>query len=348
MAATKPKRLSRRTLLLTGGSAAVALSGGLLAGRSLLGGADPAPSTVVGAFDAAATREVVAPTALANTTVAQSFAFDSERGDLYAVQIVQGGLRLADEPDRVPADERGLLGDLCVTRIPADRTAPTSMYLRGFGHGVSMGVQPTRSGALLWVESDADPKTGYGRAVTRVAFRAGTTLDSGHPSVRHHRPVPGSFANQPVYDAVTRRLMVAYRTGSGTGAQWYAVYRADDFAAGRYDELYAVRAAGRTSDETFQGCALYGDHVYQLTGNEYTDADGDNPAASGGNALLSAVDLRTGKVAGRAPVTAAADLPYREPEGLAVLVTDRPRLCVGFATGAAGGRRFTVHSFAPL
>ncbi|MEV7413777.1 signaling protein [Streptomyces sp. NPDC089919] len=341
-------RLSRRALLLTGGSAAVAVGGGLLAGRRLTdhgpaaGGPEP-----VGSFDAAATRQVLAPTRLANTTVAQSFDFDPARGDLYAVQIVQGGMRLAGDGRRISGDERTLLGDLCVTRLPARGGPPEYMYLRGFGHGVSMGVQPGPTGVWLWTESDADPKTGYGRAVTRIPFRPGATLDSDDPSVRHHRPVPGSVANQPVYDAHGDRLMVAYRTPGEAGRQWYAVYRAADFAAGRYEELYAVRSAGRAG-ETFQGCTLYGAHVYQLTGNEYTEDDGDNPPAEGGNAVLSAIDLRSGEVAGRAPVTAGRDLPYREPEGLAVRTTDRPRLCAGFATGPSGDRRLTVHSFEPL
>ncbi|MFJ6937841.1 signaling protein [Streptomyces sp. NPDC101132] len=337
-------RLSRRALLLTGGSAAVAVSGGLLAGR-LAGG--PEESSRVGVFDAADTGEVLAPTRLAQTTVAQSFAFDDTRGEVYAVQLVQGGLRLPGERERFSSEVRARSGDLCVTRVPADGGDLQHMVLRGFGHGVSMGVQPTRSGVWLWTESDADPTTGYGRAVARIPFEPGAVLDSDDPAVRHHRPVPGSFANQPVYDAVEHRVMVAYQTARKPDRQWYAVYPADSFAAGRYEELYAVRQAGRKPDETFQGCALYGDHVYQVTGNEYTDGEGGNPRSSGGNTVLSAVDLRTGRVDGRAPVAAALSLPYREPEGLAVRVTDRPRLCVGFATGDSGDRRLTVHAFGP-
>ncbi|MFD9302310.1 signaling protein [Streptomyces sp. NPDC060048] len=343
--------ISRRTMLLGGGATGVALTGALLTGR-LSGAArdrdlpEPPSSPVVGVFDTSADQQLLAPTPLMNTTVVQSFAFDDTRGDLYAVQIVQGGLWLDDEPDRLTSAERSLNGDLCVTRVPVSGNGKTEyMYLRGFGHGVSIGIEPSRSGVWLWTESDADPKTGYGRAVARVPFKAGSTLDSDDPSVRHHRPVPGSVANQPVLDLVGDRVMVSYWTTDKPAQQWYSVYRRDEFLAGRYQELHAVRQVGRKTSETFQGCTLFGDHVYQLAGTAYTGADGRNPPSSKGNARLSAIDLRTGEPSGRARVYAASGLPHREPEGLAVQVTDQPRLCAGFAVGDSGDRTLTVHAF---
>lgn len=282
-----------------------------------------------------------------NTTVVQSFAFDDTRGDLYAVQLVQGGLWLDGERARVPSADRSLNGDLCVTRVPLSGGLNETqfMYLRGFGHGVSFGVEPNRQGVWLWTESDADPETGYGRAVARIPFKAGTTLDSDDPSVRHHRPFPGSTANQPVLDLAGDRVMVSYWTTHKPAQQWYAVFRRDEFAAGRYQPLQAVRQVGRKGSETFQGCTLFGDHVYQLAGTAYTEEDGRNPPSSKGNARLSAMDLKTGEPAGRARVHSASGLSHREPEGLAVRLTDQPRLCVGFAVGDPGERMLTVHSF---
>ncbi|WP_371618496.1 signaling protein [Streptomyces sp. NBC_00454] len=343
--------ISRRTLLLGGGTAAAALTGGLFAARfSGAGwitdpGAEP-DSPLVGAFDTRTDQQLLAPTSLMNTTVPQSFAFDDARGDVYAVQLVQGGLRLRGEDRQLPSDQRAAEGDMCVTRLPAPGTGdPQFMYLRGFGHGVSIGVQPHRSGVWIWTESDADPANGYGRAVARVPFREGTTLDSADPSVVHHRVSPGSQANQPVLDMAGGRVMVSYWPADDPSRQYYSVYRTEDFVAGRYTELYKVRQVGRKDSETFQGCALYGDVVYQLAGNSYTAKSGDNPRSRGGNTRLTAIDLTTGRPAGRATLTAGRELPYREPEGLSVRLTDPPRLCVGFGTGEAGGRMLAIHSF---
>lgn len=345
--------ISRRAVLVGGGTTAVALAGGLLSGQLSGGTARPDgkpeanPQPVVGAFDTSSGEQLLAPAPLMNTTVPQSFAFDDSRGDIYAVQLIQGGLLLRDEQGRITPDMRSAAGDLCVTRLPAPGTGdPEFMYLRGFGHGVSLGVQPHRSGVWIWTESDADPTTGYGRAVARVPFRAETTLDSADPSVVHHRVSPGSSANQPILDMAGGRVMVSYWPAETPSQQWYAVYRTDDFVAGRYTELLKVRQVGRRDSETFQGCTLYGDHAYQLAGNAYTGADGDNPRSSGGNARLTAINLNTGKRAGRATVTAGGGLTYREPEGLAVRLTEPPRLAVGFATGEAGNRMLAIHSFA--
>jgi hypothetical protein len=88
---------------------------------------------------------------------------------------------------------------------------------------------------------------------------------------------------------------------------------------------------------------LHGDHVYQLSGTSYTAPSGDNPPKSGGNTRVAAIDLRDAGAAISRRTTVARTLEHREPEGLAVRLTDGPRLCVGFATGPVRGRMFTVH-----
>ncbi|WP_405776007.1 signaling protein [Streptomyces sp. NBC_00859] len=337
----RQRNYSRRTALWAGVSAAAA-AGGLAGGQWY---ADHR-SDRDGTSEPVDTSQILAPTPLHQTTVPQSFAFDDSQGDIYAVQLVQGGVRLPGEPRRLTSTERDRRGDLCVTRLSAGGRTRGHMFLRGFGHGVSLGVEPSAAGALLWTESQAHPETGYGQAITRFAFRDGAVLDSGHPGLRHHRPVPGSVANQPSVDMAARRVMVSYWTvpAYGERQQWYAVYDMDSFLAGRYEPLHAARQRGRGADETFQGCVLHGDRVYQLAGNAYTSVSGTNPADSGGNTRVTAVDLRGGAAPAPRRITSGAGLAYREPEGLAVTLAGRPRLCVGFATGGSRARMLAVHS----
>lgn len=338
-------KYSRRALLAAGGAGAVALSGGFVGARILSGMSDDEPEASVGDFGLTPSSELLAPSRLRFTTVAQSFAFDDTRADVYVAQLVGGGLRLPGESRRPTSAERARHGDLCVNRLSSGGTLTGHMILRGFGHGVSFGVEPTGSGVLLWTESQAHPRTGYGLAVTRVPFTDGAVLDSRDPSLVHHRPVPGSIANQPSLDLTARRVLVSYWTADAAGRrrQWYAVHDMDAFLDGRYEPRARTRQRGRGPKETFQGCALHGDHVYQLSGTSYTAASGDNPPGSGGNARVAAIDLRDSGAAISRRTTVARTLEHREPEGLAVRLTDGPRLCVGFATGPVRGRMFTVH-----
>lgn len=340
-------KYSRRTVLTVGGAGAVALSGGFVGARVLSGPADDGkPEASVGDFGLNASSRLLAPCRLRYGTVAQSFAFDDTRAEVYAAQLVGGGVRLPGERRRATSAERARHGDLCVNRLASDGTRTGWMILRGFGHGVSFAVEPTRSGVLLWTESQAHPRTGYGRAVTRFPFADGTVLDSTHPSLAHHRPVAGSIANQPSLDLSARRLMVGYWTvaASGRREQWYAVHDMDRFLEGRYRPLHTVRQSGRGPEETFQGCVLHGDYVYQLSGTSYTAASGGNPPESGGDTRVGAIDVRDGRAAAARRTTVARALGHREPEGLAVRLTDGPLLCVGFATGSPRDRMFTVHA----
>ncbi|MFE5734503.1 signaling protein [Streptomyces sp. NPDC056528] len=337
---------SRRTLLIAG---TAALAAGGLGGLALWGDAmtedsenAPAPA-LAGGFDIARPTRLWRPTALSDTTGPQSLAFDDVRQDVYAVQLVQGGLTLADDEDEpVDADRRKRAGDLCVTRFSRSGERLGRMYLRGFGHGLSMGVEPRGDTVRLWVESR--PKSGYGRAVARVRFADGTVLDGDDPAVRHHPIAPeGATRVHPAVDMAGERLLVGYRQGAVRG---YTVHRLRDVVADDYAPVHRIARAPYLEDETFQGCALYGDHVYQLTGNPYSKADGRNPRDSGGNTFVSAVDVRTGAPAGRQRVTVDRELRYREPEGVAVRLAPDPVLCMGFSVKTADRRKLALYGFA--
>ncbi|MFC8495295.1 signaling protein [Streptomyces sp. NPDC057235] len=337
---------SRRTFLIAG---TAALAAGGLGGLALWGDgrtedAKNAAPAIAGGFDIARPTRLWRPTALNDTTGPQSLAFDDVRRDVYAVQLAQGGLTLEDdEEEPVDADRRKRDGDLCVTRFSRSGERLGRMYLRGFGHGVSMGVEPRGDVVWLWVESR--PKSGYGQAVARVRFADGAVLDGDDPAVRHHPIAPkGSTRVHPAVDMAGERLLVSYRHATGHG---YTVHRLRDVVADDYTPVHRIARTPHLEDETFQGCALYGNHVYQLTGNPYSKADGRNPRDAGGNTFVSAVDVRTGTSAGRQLVTVDPGLRYREPEGIAVRLAPDPVLCMGFSVKAADRRELALYGFAP-
>lgn len=259
---------------------------------------------------------------LKEPTVLQSFAFDEVNKHLYVLQVRRGGL----------AD-----GDLCLNRLDYHGHRLGHMYLRGFGHGVSLGVENAPDGtARIWTEADAE--RGYGQGIARFRFSAGAVRTHESVTVRH--PVAGSTNNQPSVCRGSRRIAVRYRMH---GSPRYRVWELDPFVAGDYSEPVADFAqTGAHPDPTtpLQGWTLYRDTVYQLAGTAYDEKT--NPAAAHGNAYVSCLDIHTGELLQRHRTEAGHSLGYREPEGIAVRRSPEPRLCLGFASGTEGARRFSV------
>ncbi|WP_432014767.1 teichoic acid biosynthesis protein C [Streptomyces cucumeris] len=328
-------RLTRRRFALAGGAAA--------AGAFAAFAARTEASAAVegGRFDLTVpSTQLVRERTPHNSTVLQSFAFDDTNKHLYTVQLMEGGIRLDGEPGPVSGADRAARGDLCLTRMSLTGTELGFMYLKGFGHGVAIGCEPSGTTAQLWAESDADPDSGYGRAISRFRFAAGTVLSSGSSSLVKHRPVPGSTANQPAVDMLNKRLLMRYRLG---GVPRYRLMELTDVTAGRYSAVHDIPQTGVAADETFQGFAVLGDYVYQLTGTAYTGEDGTNPPSGHGNTHVSCLDLRSGELVQRARTEAAYSLDYREPEGMAIQLTSPRRLCMGFASGLGGDRKVSVY-----
>ncbi|AWZ03855.1 MULTISPECIES: signaling protein [unclassified Streptomyces] len=338
---------SRRTLLFAGGTAAAGMAVGGLGWRLRTKSAPPEDDSppIAGMFDMRTAAEMLAPSPLFNTTGPQSFAFDDSKGLVYTLQGIQGGLQLNGEKEPVSSADRKTAGDMCLTRMSSSGQPRGHMYLRGFGHGISFGIEPVGKSTLIWVESKPDPESGYGRSVARVLFRDGALLDGSNPTVAHYDPVPGASDVSPALDLAGGRVLVSHQKGE---EHRFSVYGMTDFLAGRFEAAHTLQAGVQVKEEEwFQGCALHGDFVYVLTGEPYTGKNGDNPPKSDGNTYVSAIDVRTGEARGRRLVTAARHLPYREPEGIAVSTAGpNPALCVGFSVKARDARELTVYSFA--
>ncbi|WP_432743255.1 teichoic acid biosynthesis protein C [Streptomyces sp. JH002] len=336
-------QLNRRGFVLGAGAAAVTGATGLaLSGPAFAAAGDGVSATAAGGtFNLSVPAERwIREQTLHNVTVMQSFAFDDVNGHLYAIQVMQGGLRLSGESAAVSGADRAARGDLCITKLTLAGTKLGHMYLRGFGHGVAIGVEHAGATPWLWTESDANPSSGYGRALSRFRFANGTVLDSDASSLAKIRPVPGSTSNQVSIDNLNQLLLLRYRL---SGVARYRLMNLADVKAGRFTALHDVPQAGVSDSEVFQGFAVLGEHAYQMTGTSYTSESGSNPPSGRGNTYLTRLDLSTGTVTQRSRTEAAYSLSFREPEGVAIRLSNPRRLCLGFASGASGARRFSVY-----
>ncbi|MFJ3665902.1 Teichoic acid biosynthesis protein C (Precursor) [Streptomyces sp. NPDC090106] len=264
----------------------------------------------------------VAQKRLHEVTVLQSFAFDETHERLYALQVRRGG---------------GEEGHLCLNQLTLTGELLGHMHLRGFGHGVSMGVQNAADGTV-WIWTEADAHGGYGQGVTRFRFADGATRTGADVALR--KPIPGSLNNQPSVCMASSRIAVRYRL---KGVPRYRVWDLDAFVARSYgDPLADIAQPAAHPDPKipFQGYALHGDHIYQLAGTAYDSTA--NPAAKGGNAHVSCVDVTTGELLQRTRTEAGRRLAFREPEGVAVRHRAGQGVYLGFASGEAGARRFSL------
>jgi hypothetical protein len=306
--------VARRRLLTAGGG---------LAAAALIGGfGEPAAAAVPASprFDLSQpSHDLFREAALFQQTVIQSFTFDNINRRLFVAQLANGS---------AAADN----GDLCITRLDFAGNQLGHMFLTGFGHGVSIGVEPVGSTSYLWTEVDS--ANTRGTRLARFPFASGTTLDHTSTALEKHQPITGIDTVTCATDPVNERLVMRYRTG---GAFRYAVYTLADLHAGVYDRRLAdlAQPAGLA---TFQGYAVYGEYLYMLDGEAYSST---NPPP--GNAHVSSVSLNGGPVT-RVPTNAGGSLTYREPEGMAVYrtVAGETRLFLGFASGATGKRRANI------
>ncbi|MGW0363843.1 phage baseplate protein [Streptomyces sp. NPDC002990] len=279
---------------------------------------------------------------LKNSTVMQSFGIDPVTAEIFVLQVVQGGLTLSGESGPKTGPQRADNGDLAVTRLSQAGAVTGFMYLRGFGHGVSMGVEHRAGVSYLWTETAAvptgDDEDGYGTAVTHFPFRTDSVLDYGSPlHAKPYTPVAGATNVTCTIDPTTNRLVVRFKSGG----MKYESYDLAKAAAGVWEPIRRIPQPDPKG--VFQGYASLGGVLYMLAGEAIAADNPANPAP--GNTYLTAVDWSTGLVLDQQFVRAQPGLEYREPEGMAVSVRGGiPHVHFGFACDDSGPRTCTILS----
>lgn len=327
---------SRRQILRrAGGLTAAALTGSLVLTRAGTANAAAVPASKRFDLTDSSTewfREIL----LNETRILQSFAFDNTNKHLYTAQLVDGGRILTGETQACTGTERSANGDLCITRLDWQGYIIGRMYLKGFGHGVSIGVEPSGNSAYLWTETNSVPdslNTGYGTKIARFKFANGAVLQPDSYQVTRFEPVPGSDHNTVAVDPVNNRLAHRHRL---SGSWKYSLYDLAAFKAGTFTPLATVDQPDVLTGPTFQGYTTMGQYLYTLDGTAYTyDTDGNRTSDS--NTYLTSIDWNTGLVYERRLSKAGESLFYREPEGLAVQIPDTAtpavaRLHIGFGS----------------
>ncbi len=258
---------------------------------------------------------------LSETRILQSFGFDNNNKHLYTAQLVQAGRILPGETRTYTGTERSTNGDLCVTRLDWGGNIIGRMYLKGFGHGVSIGVEPSGNSAYLWTETDSVPdgtNTGFGTKVARFKFANGAVLRPDSQQVTRFNPAPGSTNNTVAVDPVNNRLVHRHRIN---GAFKYSLYDLATFKTGTFTPLITIDQPAVLTGPTFQGYTSLGQYLYTLDGTAYSyDANGNRTSEA--NSYVTSIDWNTGLVHERRLTKAGESLFYREPEGLAIQIPD--------------------------
>ncbi|MDQ1028475.1 hypothetical protein QF035_006057 [Streptomyces umbrinus] len=312
-------RINRRTLLKAGGAAAVGLGATVL-------GATPASASVPVSM-----RFVLGGTggnpiwkrSLHANWVLQSFGYDSVNEQIYFLQ---------HNSTNTNAE---YYGDIWVTRTDLAGNETGSMALHGFGHGVSVAVEPYNGKVYLWTETLGAGTTNenfYGTRMGRFEFINGAVFEANDSRIQDRTPTISDVVRnpQPVIDPSTNRLLVRYSNGT---QRRIVAFNLSDARAGRLaDANRLVERALPDPVATHQGFAAYGSFAYLLEG-------GTNSAS-----YLRTIDLNDvgSSVVETFETTAGQSLPTREPEGMGIWLAPEPRLCFGFESNTGGVRQASV------
>jgi len=260
----------------------------------------------------------------------QSFARTSTAGSWIFAQVMQAGRFGHSHAYHLEH------GDLTLTHLSSDgRLILSWMYLKGFGHGEAISVQPAHPGLWVWLGAvsrqgpGANPD-GFGTKIARFKWEAGKTITPSSPGVRLYNPHPGTWRNSVSISPGGGLIAARFLNDDGTAAT--DIYNLADFLARRYEPVLRIPrppAAG-----VGQGWALLpsGDRIGWLTGTAYSES---NPPP--GNTKLTVYDA--GGVISQTAITAGLGLTWREPEGLQSI---GGQICYGFASGPSDARRASI------
>jgi hypothetical protein len=250
-------------------------------------------------------------------TVLQTLAYDNNNQAVYIAQIIPDGVQLSGESAPVTYADRRLHGDLVITKWSLTGTVLGKMYVKGFGRGEAMGVEPSGADSYLWLESDAvsdDGVDGYGTKIARFKFVDNTVLlnSSTSSTFTKYTPMTGVDRVSVNVDMVYGILTMRYRSG---GTFHYKAYNLATFKTGTFTQVATVN---EPTMGTFQGFATFGSFLYLLEGTQYSTS---NPSPTG-NTRLRSVNLYTGNEINNQLTTAGSSLLYRYPGGLSIQQPD--------------------------
>ncbi|MDF2960839.1 MAG: hypothetical protein K0S39_2574 [Paenibacillus sp.] len=294
-------------------------------------------------FDLSApATELIRDKALHNGTVQQSFAFDNVNQHIYVVQLMAGGQQLPGEAGPVSGAGRALNGDLTLTQLDQAGNKLGYMFLKGFGHGVQIGVETVGDTAYLWTETDsvAEGKDGWGTQIVRFKFENEKILTPSSPELEKHRLIEAADRTTVNIDEANGLLTMRYRKD---GAFRFGVYDLEEVKKNRYIPLADVP---QPAMGTFQGFASYGGYLYLLEGNAYGSSGSVEPR---GNTFITSVDLNTGDVIDKQLIMAGDTLSFREPEGLGIRLPNlnnpnKAELSIGFASNFTPSRLANIYT----
>lgn len=267
---------------------------------------------------------------LHNGTVMQSFAVDDVNERIYVLQLMAGGQQLPGESGPVTGAQRDKNGDMTLTQLDLEGNKLGYMFLKGFGHGVQMGVETDGDTTYLWTETDSvtEGNSGWGTQLARFPFENGKILTPDAGELEKHQLIEGADRTTVNIDQANGLLTMRYRKD---GAFRFGVYELEKVKRGQYEPIADV---AQPSMGTFQGFASYGGYLYLLEGNSYGSNGSVEPT---GNTYITAVDLNTGEAVDKQLIDAGDDLTFREPEGMAIRIPDpkhpqKAELSFGFAS----------------
>jgi hypothetical protein len=315
------------------------------------------------------------------STTVQSFAVDSANGCVYGLQgagasqvaYLRSGSQVAVTAS-IGAPVHSTSGDMCLTQHDLNGNITGFMYLLGFGHGVSLGVEPASgsTGPYIWTEANAGI-SGYGQEVVRFPFVSGTVLWTSHPSVQRFAAMPdGATAVTPSVDVDYNVLLLRYAKSDGNH-YFQAYYLSDAIAALASSDkslpsplldsagvpqppLPKVDDNGVALDPyvpaTFQGFTSYGQYVYMLDGDPRPSTDDTSQPLSGyekWTVHTSSFDLNAADPAStleRTHSEADAGAYPREPEGMSIYTGSGGPLLLFALTNqtSSGTREFDIYS----
>ncbi|MFD3940943.1 hypothetical protein ACFWSF_39665 [Streptomyces sp. NPDC058611] len=279
------------------------------------------------------TGKLIQTVPLTKNPAPQAIATDPVNGHVFVLQM--------ESAAATPA------GHMYLNRIDRKTGKLTgSMYLKGFGHGISMGAQPVGAETYLWTEvGPVSPNDGvsnsFGTAVTRFAFVHGATLDQADVPASNKFCPPGGRSTGPTVDLAGNTLTIVYIK---SGVRCFTRYDLAKASTGEWVEVGETFSmpAGAETGLTFQGYTTLNGvlYVYQWKKDPVTTYPGTS--------FITSYSLETKAKLDSQIVTGADGLPRREPEGLAVEVdpeTAETRLLFGFSDtvpGTTGRRNVTI------